>query len=174
MPPAALANEMMIFYAPKELYTEQVTVLEMICASVCLTSMICFTLEARHRNESPFDEQVHMNRHRMGARGNATSFPLPWQDLLAELNKYDADSQSEVASPDLPWTGAQLSDFVSILLKTSEDQESAKSMKQFVHQARVRRRVVVKLIEDAKTRGHRAYANVCLENVWEPCCTKNN
>ena len=45
MPPAALANDMMIFYAPRELYTKKVTIMEMICASVCLTSMICFSLE---------------------------------------------------------------------------------------------------------------------------------
>ena len=29
MPPAALANDMMVFYAPKELYTQKVTVMEM-------------------------------------------------------------------------------------------------------------------------------------------------
>ena len=31
------------------------------------------------------DELVHENEHRMAARGNATSFPLPWQDLLKQL-----------------------------------------------------------------------------------------
>ena len=45
MPPASLANDMMIFYAPAVLYKEEVTVMEMICASTCLTSMICFSLE---------------------------------------------------------------------------------------------------------------------------------
>ena len=40
VPPAALANDMMVFYAPKELYTQKMTVMEMICASVCSTSMI--------------------------------------------------------------------------------------------------------------------------------------
>ena len=77
MPPAALANDMMIFYAPSELYTHDVTAMEMICASVCLTSMICFTLEAKYRKENPFDSEFHMKRHRMGAPGNATSFPSP-------------------------------------------------------------------------------------------------
>ena len=85
MPAAALMNDMMIFYAPTLLYTQSVTVMEMICASPCLTSMICFTLEARYRNENPFDSQVHMAKHRMGARGNVTSFPLPWQELLKAL-----------------------------------------------------------------------------------------
>ena len=78
-----LANDLMIFYAPRELYTLNVTVMEMLCASVCLTSMICYTLEAKYRSEkpgsgggNPFDATVHMARHRTGARGNATSFPF--------------------------------------------------------------------------------------------------
>ena len=45
MPPAALANDMMIYSAPLELYTENITVMEMLCASVCITSMLCFTLD---------------------------------------------------------------------------------------------------------------------------------
>ena len=45
LPPASLANDMMIYYAPAILYTEQVTIMEMVCASVCLTSMMCFSLE---------------------------------------------------------------------------------------------------------------------------------
>ena len=31
------------------------------------------------------DEEVQANTYRMAARGNATSFPLPWQDLLVQL-----------------------------------------------------------------------------------------
>ena len=89
MPPAALTNDMMIFYAPVELYTLNVTVVEMVCASVCITSMICSTLEMKHRRENPFDNTVHMANHRMGARGNATSFPLPWSSLLAELQRLE-------------------------------------------------------------------------------------
>eukprot|EP00959_Pyramimonas_sp_CCMP1952_P197146 4122876-Pyramimonas_sp.AAC.1 len=38
-------------------------------------------------------------------------------------------------------------------------------MGKFVHQALVRRDVVVKLIEGAKMRGHRAYQHVCMEEV---------
>ena len=53
-----------------------------------------------------------MNRHRMGARGNATSFPLPWQDLLRQLQDGETD---------LPHTGEALSSFVSVLLKTSDE-----------------------------------------------------
>jgi hypothetical protein len=45
LPQASLMNDMMIVYAPTELYKLNATVMEMICASVCITSMICFTLE---------------------------------------------------------------------------------------------------------------------------------
>ena len=31
------------------------------------------------------DEIAHGNKHGMASRGNATSFPLPWQDLLQQL-----------------------------------------------------------------------------------------
>ena len=49
VPPAGLSNDMMIDYTPSILYTENVTVMEMICASVCITSMITFTFEKSYR-----------------------------------------------------------------------------------------------------------------------------
>ena len=82
LPPAALANDMMIYYAPTILYREKVTMMEMICASVCVTSMICFTLEKKYRGSRALDQDHNANKHRMAARGNATSFSLPWDDLL--------------------------------------------------------------------------------------------
>ena len=57
-PPAeTLANELMIFYAPRVLYEKQATIMEMICASVYLTTMIAFTLEKklRHQQTRLFD-----------------------------------------------------------------------------------------------------------------------
>ena len=33
------------------------------------------------------DENVQGHTHRMAARGKATSFPLPWQDLLQQLHE---------------------------------------------------------------------------------------
>ena len=163
MPPASLANDMMIYYAPKVLYTEEVTVMEMICASVCLTSMICFSLEKKYRGDRAFDEKVHMNNHRMGARGNATSFPLPWQDLLLQLKQSDESNQQNAAS-DLPRSPEELSDFVSVLLKTSDegDGEKQEALLRFVHQAIVRRRVVIRLITELHRSGHKAYRHVDL------------
>ena len=159
MPAAALANDMMIFYAPSILYTERVTVMEMVCASVCLTSMICFSLEKKYRGDRAFDEGVHMNNHRMGARGNATSFPLPWQDLFLQLQKTDQDRRM-CTGPELPRSGDELSDFVSVLLKTSDDGDTEASLAHFVHQAVVRRDVVIRLITELHNCGHVAYKNI--------------
>ena len=76
----------MFFYAPEEMYTDGgLTVMEMICASLCITSMICFSLEVKYGNM--LNETALMNRHRVGARGNATTFQLPWELLLQELQK---------------------------------------------------------------------------------------
>ena len=58
MPPAALVNDMMIFYAPRELYLHEMTVMEMICCSVCITSMICFSLEVKFGNM--LNSELHM------------------------------------------------------------------------------------------------------------------
>ena len=54
-----------------------------------------------------FDTRVHMHRHRVGARGNATSFPLPWQSLLEELQRLDRARDRQEA-PDLPRVGKDL------------------------------------------------------------------
>lgn len=140
----------------------EVTILEMICASVCMTSMICFTLEWKYRHENPFDEKVHMAQHRMGARGNATSFPLPWESVLLELGR----TEDTGSAPDLPWVGEELAERVSLLLKT-RDESDPKAFAHHMHQAMVRRRVVVQLIEGAVARGHRAYASVAIEHVRE-------
>ena len=68
--PACLINDMMIYYAPSILYKEEVSVMEMICASVCITSMISFTLEKKYRGSRSMDQTHNANKHRMAARGN--------------------------------------------------------------------------------------------------------
>ena len=163
MPPAALVNDLMIFYAPRELYAKSVTMMEMICASTCFTSMVCFSLEAKHRNVRALDTEVHMSRHRMGARGNAVPFPLPWEELLLQMQG-DGEGGQDGEAPDLPHVGATLSNMVSVLLKTSEE-DDPQSMASFIHQAHVRRDVVVELIAGARARGHRSYQKVNMASV---------
>ena len=103
-----------------------------------------------------------MAQHRMGARGNATSFPLPWESVLLELQR----TEDTGPAPDSPWVGEELAERVSLLLKT-RDESDPKAFAHHVHQAMVRRRVVVQLIEGAVARGHRAYASVAIEHVRE-------
>ena len=164
IPKAALTNDMMIFYAPTELYKLQATVMEMICASVCITSMICFTLEKTCRNHRHFDEQAHANLYRMVCRGNAASFPLPWHDLLQQLQTYD-DEASSTHRVVLPRTGEDLANVVSVLLQTADSKDSDKDLARLVHQATVRRHVVVQLISSMKKRGHRGYKHVVMKEV---------
>ena len=157
LPLRSLANDMMIFYAPEELYEDGgLTIMEMICASPCITSMICFSLEVRYGHL--FDSTLHMQQHRVGARGNATTFMLPWESLLSELQRLDAEAQQE-AAPDLPRTGKDLKYAVQVLLKTNDEEKRA-SLKNFIHQAQVNREKVVRCILAMKRRGHRAYVNV--------------
>ena len=107
MPPAALADDMIIYYAPTELYAENTTVMEMLCASVCITSMLVFTLENKYRGHRAMDEFAHGNGHRMAARGNATSFPRPWQNVLKQLS--EGTKMEELGrSASLPRTGEEL------------------------------------------------------------------
>merc|ERR1711884_125245 len=105
-PPArALSNDMMIFYAPKSIYEDKMTVLEMICSSVCITSMICFSMDAKYGHL--LDTSVHMQDTRVAARGNATSFLMPWQSILAELRKLET-VENAGASPELALSGKYL------------------------------------------------------------------
>lgn len=103
-----------------------------------------------------------MVRHRMGARGNATTFPLPWTELLLHMQSSDAASK-ESEAPDLPVVGEELWSCVSIFLKTNEEQDP-KHMASFVHQAHARRDVIVGLIEGAQSRGHRSYRHVNMDD----------
>ena len=96
-----------------------------------------FYVEAKQRYAKPLDYVLHMQRHRVGARGNATSFPLPWMSLLQELEAAEQHGNVDVAVS-LPRTGQELADLVSVLIKTSEE-ESPQSMSRFIHQAIVRR-----------------------------------
>ena len=80
-------------------------VMEIICASPCITSMICFSLEVKYGNM--FSTNVHMNKHRVGGRGNATTFPMPWHAILTELIRLEEYSERQVA-PDLPKVGEDL------------------------------------------------------------------
>ncbi|CAE7878855.1 pfh1, partial [Symbiodinium necroappetens] len=111
LPPRSLANDMFTGYAPERLYTEQATIMEMICASPCITTLVCMTMETRYRSEAmPLEGQAHMARHRLGARGNALTFPLAWEDLLRHLQDHNdgPDAEGLPEPPLLPRSGREL------------------------------------------------------------------
>lgn len=121
--------------------------MELICASPCVTTLICMPMEARHRHESgPLDERAHMPRHRLGARGNALTFPMPWEDLLQSLQ---GQLDGELGSPQLlPRSGKQLSEVVRVILKTNKKGETTTAdIKTLIHQANVRREARVGQVE---------------------------
>ena len=155
LPPPALCNDMMVFYAPEEIYEDGgLTIMEMICASPCLTSMICFSMEVKYGNM--FDSTLHMQRHRVGARGNATTFLLPWENVLLELQRLEDTNVARGVVPNLPRTGHELQYAVQVLLKTN-DEDKREDLKHIIFQAQVNREKVVKCILGMKRRGHRAF-----------------
>ncbi|CAE7555755.1 pfh1 [Symbiodinium sp. CCMP2592] len=163
LPPASLANDMWTGYGPERLYQDNVTVMEMLCASPYITTLVCLTMEARYRAEgAPLDQTAHMPRHRMGARGNAITFPLPWEDLLRKLEGQDTTPS------DLPRGPNELSDVVRVILKTNKTgQTSEADLKNLIHQARVRRHVVVQLILDMRRCGHPSFQEIQEEKMRE-------
>ncbi len=154
----------MIGYAPKEIYEHRATVLEMICASTCLTSMLCFSLEKKYRGKRLYDAEALNQEHRIAARGNVTSFPLPWIDILQQLQSQTDMSNGE-NQVELPRSGEEISNFVSVLLKTADAEDDKEALGKFVHQAIVRRHVVIDLIEKANLRCHNAHAHVDLTKM---------
>ena len=164
MPPRSLANDLMTFYAPDRMYTEGMTVMEMICCSPCITSMICFSLEVKFQSDAEekprqdklFDSAVGFHDGRLAARGNATSFMLPWQGILQELRQLEKEERRGNEST-LPHVGERLGSAVQILLKIN-DATTKDSLPRFIHQANVRRDVVkrhIKMMEKTRPSGVR-------------------
>ena len=135
--------------------------MEMLCASPCVTTLLCFSLEKRYRMDRAWDENAWMNRHRLAARGNATTFPLAWENLVEQLQ----DLEGEKAVSLLPRTGQELAEVVRVLLKSNAAEDKAESIKDILHQATVRRDVVLRLIDAAVRRRHPAYRQVSMEQV---------
>ena len=119
------------------------------------------------------DTSVHMQDTRVAARGNATSFLMPWQSILAELRKIET-AENAGASPDLPLSGKDLRSVGQVLLKCNASSQK-ENLPKFIHQATVRREVVVRHIADMAQRGHRSYLHVDMKKVEEmpmPCCQR--
>ena len=131
MPPEALANDLLVFYPAPGIYTEEVTFMELLCASPCITTMICFSQEKRYLGKRAMDAKAWMPDVRLAARGNATTFPLPLEHEQLQGRR------NEPAVP-LPRLSRDLQGVVSVILKTSDPDDDADAMSGFVHQALVR------------------------------------
>ena len=130
-------------YTLERIHEDKVTVMELICASPCVTTMICMSMTARYKHEAePFDEQAQMARHRFGARGNTLTFPMPWEELMQQLQGHLESDQGMQA---LPRTGAELAGIARVILKhNKQGQPSSDDVKNFIHQANIRREAGVK------------------------------
>ncbi|CAE7580167.1 unnamed protein product [Symbiodinium sp. CCMP2592] len=112
------------------------------------------------------DERVHMQRFRQGARGSATTFLLDWEWLLNEFQNLETIT-AETHATLLPRSGEDLRKYVSVILKSRDKDIRAEDVKHLVHQATVRRHVVVMLIQNAVRREHPAYKHVDLEAMLQ-------
>ena len=140
-------------YGLERIYTQNVTAIELACASPCLTSMVLMSMEGKHKQEpgtGVFDAEAHMARHRYGARGNVITFPLPVEELLQKLQQHMATD----AADEVPRSGRQLGDVFRVILKTNKSGKvTDDEVKTLIHQARVRRQ--------ARDTGAQVYVCVC-------------
>ena len=149
LPPLCLANDMWTGFSPACLFEKGVTVMELICASPCVTTLLCLSMEARFENNrkhdqreaAPLTSRVQMARHRFGARGNALTFPLPMESVFEILKNHENELDDVSPGVRLPRTSEELVPIARVLLKTNKDGVcSAGDVKHLIHQAVVRRK----------------------------------
>ena len=92
--------------------------MELLCASVVQPTLMsiqyqCFGWDLKR-------EQVHMQEHRTGARGNFTAFQLPWEDIYSKFAKLQK-LKEEDRQPQLPRSGKDLHEMVQVRLYVSGD-----------------------------------------------------
>ena len=75
-PTEALTNNLLLGHPPRELYVQECTALELLCASPCMTALTCYSIEWRYLRDRSLAQDAFMNRHRLCAKGNATTFPM--------------------------------------------------------------------------------------------------
>ena len=93
--------------------------MEMICCSPCIASMIYFSLEVEFQSDAEgkpsedkvFDSVAGFHDGRLAARGNATSFMLPWQGIWQELWQLEKEGRRGAESA-VPHVGEKLGSFV--------------------------------------------------------------
>ena len=129
-------------YAPARLFEQRVTIMEMICASPCITTLLCLSMEATYENNlkqegkelAPLNTKAQMARHRFGARGNALTFLLPMEDIFNLLQHHSAELEKDAPCVELPRTGEELAPVARVILKTNkEGVTSEQEVKSLIH-----------------------------------------
>ena len=146
LPPVSLANDMWTGFAPQRIAEQKVTIMEAICASPCVTTLTCMSMEARYdltkqeaKQAAPLNANAHMARHRFGARGNALTFPLPLEDLFLALQGHVQEANAGQPLL-LPRVGKELGQLARVLLRTNKQGTTTEGeIKDLIHQAVVRR-----------------------------------
>ena len=157
-PKLALSNDLWFGYLPQVIYDTGATYMELLCASVCHPTMLSFQVNCYGWDHKK--EEVHMQRHRVGARGNMTAFQVPWENVFSEMQKVRDAGQAQ-----LPRTGTDLLQLVQVLLQKNGADLDDGDKKQLLKSATVRRDVVLKLIQANHNSGHREYANLDMKKV---------
>ena len=170
LPNIALANDLWFGFGSAYVYEVKATYVEILAASPCCISLICFVLQAEREGEhadgkeqkyskpvyrNVFGEKAFMQRQRTAARGNATMFLMPLGDILAELKRMEAEDNVM-----LPRNVAEIKNVVKIILKSSGALPAS-----LITTATIRREVVVALIEEEHKRGHPLYKMVDMVRV---------
>jgi hypothetical protein len=159
-PQLSLSNDLWFGYLPSMIYDDGVTYMELLCASVCHPTMINFQVNCYGYNAK--NTEVHMHKHRLGARGNMTAFQVPWENVFEEMHRL-----RETAQIQLPRIGSDLLQLVQVALNIHGDSPPEEVKIAMLKGATVRRDVVLKLIEHMHKIGHRDYQKYKMKEVEE-------
>ena len=151
--PMSLANDNWYGYVQDIIANMGVRWIECACASICWTSQIIYHLE------EPYG---HLMAHymqgadaRTAVRGTVTSFPMPAEDILRNLQA--AIDQSSLIP--MPHDGKVLS--ILVRLHLTGKVEAKKYLKEF----EIRADVVVRLFRELVSRGFPGYVNYSIDDL---------
>ena len=144
--PMALANDNWYDYAPELIYKWKVRFIEAAAAAPVWTTMIVYYIEEDQGHL--LNEHLQQPQYRTAARGNATSYHMPWEDILKSLSKVCADPELSM----LPHDEDTLARLVGFQLRSNST-----DVAKFFKQAQLRAHVVLKLLYLLIERDHPSF-----------------
>ena len=156
--PEALTNDNWYGYPWNFLYEEKVRWIEAAAASPVWTSIVIFYIEGDRGHL--MEEELHRGEVRAAARGNISSFSMPWEEIYGNLQSANAADLLDK----LPHPPEALSRMVKFTVKGMKHSEIV----DWVAGAKIRPWVVLKLLEHLLDIGHpmcrgRDKATLCQE-----------